>query len=724
MPNKNDWFLDSTEFDPLAKVCPTETLNDENSTKKDQNPSPEILDDSDDYIITQIVSNLSRQNSINKKNEDYLDPKLFNEPQKKSNNPINLTNNHNLTAETLRIFSSIDLDNLDFNSKFNLLFNDLSMMKATAVQGLLGNTNFRFLAWMIFLECIPMEKIEWIESVKQNRLHYENIRKEFSCDPHKVKDNFDKNGIYDHPLSQNEKSTWNKFFQQKSIKSVIIQDVNRINQHSEYFALESTQDSIVNLLFIYIQSLKLEYKQGMHEILTCIMYVLHQEYTNLSKLTETNEIIEKIANLNYIEHDSYTIFVAVMLRIHNWFGTRTTSKLGASSMIESFTQNRRNSLICLTPKLFRENEEFYESFIINKINYITKSVLQNNDIEVYNHLNLIGVSLHPFGIRWLRLLFLRELEFPQCLILWDAMFATDNKELGLVNYLFVALLACLRDQLLKMDNSSCMKLLMQPQFYLDSLDVLKTALYLQNPAIYQRPNSMENSYEYIITSSQQKKDISKSEYRTRSNNLMMSSVSSQNMTQNIHSNLHMNRSNSAFLQNDRDNNNNNQYNKDNKVPTRIPNSFSNNQSGKKLKDTSQSELDLKRLVKKLDYDYSNLPRLKRSADNSYEMGLISLEHIDYNSDIIAQAYIKKIQELQVENEKLKTHLKDQSNLCQLGALKIESNVDLLQKEINDQSTQLKEDDLIMLAIDGLKQISRQLDSNFKFINSKDGKPPS
>ena len=63
------------------------------------------------------------------------------------------------------------------------------------------------------------------------------------------------------------------------------------------------------------------------------------------------------------------------------------------------------------------------------------------------------------------------------------MFATDSQELNLVNYLFVSLLVCLRDDILSMDNSSCMKLLMQPHFYLDPLDVLKTALYLQNPAV-------------------------------------------------------------------------------------------------------------------------------------------------------------------------------------------------------------------------------------------------
>ena len=89
---------------------------------------------------------------------------------------------------------------------------------------------------------------------------------------------------------------------------------------------------------------------------------------------------------------------------------------------------------------------------MHKINYITNAVLKNNDIEVYNHLSKIEVSLHPFGIRWLRLLFLRELEFPSCLILWDAMFATDNKDFNLANYIFVALLTSIRDEILKMEK--------------------------------------------------------------------------------------------------------------------------------------------------------------------------------------------------------------------------------------------------------------------------------
>jgi hypothetical protein len=102
-------------------------------------------------------------------------------------------------------------------------------------------------------------------------------------------------------------------------------------------------------------------------------------------------------------------------------------------------------------------------------------------------------------------LFLRELEFPASLVLWDAILATDNVSLSLVDYVFVALLTCLRERILSScDNSTCMRLLMQPHFDLDVVYVLKTALYLQNPAIYTSPpplgffyTHMDASYEVI-----------------------------------------------------------------------------------------------------------------------------------------------------------------------------------------------------------------------------------
>jgi hypothetical protein len=144
--------------------------------------------------------------------------------------------NKQLTAETLRILSKINIENLSLTSQFDFLFNDVTMLKASAVQGLLKFTNFRFLAWMIFLECIPMEKEKWIESIKANRDFFARIREEICCDPHNAKpykvnetnDSFLDDPSNDHPLSQEKSSTWNRYFWHNELKTVIVQDVNRM----------------------------------------------------------------------------------------------------------------------------------------------------------------------------------------------------------------------------------------------------------------------------------------------------------------------------------------------------------------------------------------------------------------------------------------------------------------------------------------------------------------
>lgn len=134
-----------------------------------------------------------------------------------------------LTAETLRILSKININDLSLNSKFDLLFNDLGMLKASAVQGYLSETNFRFLAWMIFLECIPMEKNRWIAALNHNREVYRIIREDFTCDPHKSSNkSLIQDGSIDHPLSKDENSIWYRYFSQNEVKAVIIQDVNRM----------------------------------------------------------------------------------------------------------------------------------------------------------------------------------------------------------------------------------------------------------------------------------------------------------------------------------------------------------------------------------------------------------------------------------------------------------------------------------------------------------------
>ena len=106
-----------------------------------------------------------------------------------------------LTAETLRVLSTVDVESLTTDRQFELLFNDISMLKASAVQGSLATTNFRSLAWMIFLECLPMDKSEWLRVATDNRVAYDQMKAKLLCDPRRIQD------PSDHPLSQSNQVT-------------------------------------------------------------------------------------------------------------------------------------------------------------------------------------------------------------------------------------------------------------------------------------------------------------------------------------------------------------------------------------------------------------------------------------------------------------------------------------------------------------------------------------
>ncbi len=65
----------------------------------------------------------------------------------------------------------------------------------------------------------------------------------------------------------------------------------------------------------------------------------------------------------------------------------------------------------------------------------------------------------------------------------DAIFAIDKNNFSLADFIFISLLMSLREKIIYSDNSNCMKLLMQQDLRIDCLNLLKRALYLQNPEV-------------------------------------------------------------------------------------------------------------------------------------------------------------------------------------------------------------------------------------------------
>ena len=144
---------------------------------------------------------------------------------------------------------------------------------------------------------------------------------------------------------------------------------------------------------------------------------------------------------------------------------------------------------------------------------------------------------------------------------------------------------------------------------------------------------MENSYELVNT--YLKNDLPKSSYRTRSNQLITSALT----TQHLHSNIPRATSSFNNLPDERDRNNNSKYNNG----IRNSNSVNNfNQNSKTKTYQNNNSFNPIKIAEKLEYDFSaNSVRAKRN-DKRTEMRLFGMEHMCHNTDLITHAYINKV----------------------------------------------------------------------------------
>lgn len=86
----------------------------------------------------------------------------------------------------------------------------------------------------------------------------------------------------DDPLSQSDKSVWNQHFCDKELMTVIRQDVIRTFPGLEFFRKPRIQEIMINILFCYARvKPEMCYRQGMHEILAPIIFVMHSDHQAL-----------------------------------------------------------------------------------------------------------------------------------------------------------------------------------------------------------------------------------------------------------------------------------------------------------------------------------------------------------------------------------------------------------------------------------------------------------
>ncbi|XP_038615854.1 TBC1 domain family member 5 isoform X2 [Tachyglossus aculeatus] len=368
---------------------------------------------------------------------------------------------------------------ISYSKEWEELFvnsNYLATIRLKGINGQLRSSRFRSVCWKLFLNVLPQDRSQWTSKIKELRAWYNKIKEIHITNPRKTAGQQDL--MINNPLSQDEGSLWNKFFQDKELRAMIEQDVKRTFPEMQYFQEENVRKILTDVLFCYArENEQLLYKQGMHELLAPIVFILHcdhQAFLHASEAAQPSEEMKGLLNPEYLEHDAYAMFSHLMETAEPWFST-----------FEHDAQKEKDAM--MTPVPFARPQDFGPSIaIVTKVNQIQDHLLKRHDIELYMHLNRLEIAPQIYGLRWVRLLFGREFPLQDLLIIWDALFA-DSITLGLVDYVFVAMLLYIRDALISSNYQTCLGLLMHYPPIRDVHSLILRALFLRDPKRNPRP---------------------------------------------------------------------------------------------------------------------------------------------------------------------------------------------------------------------------------------------
>ncbi|XP_053695648.1 TBC1 domain family member 5 [Sabethes cyaneus] len=376
--------------------------------------------------------------------------------------------------------SSVDRYELEWRNIVTIANEEkLYDLRHAAVRGDLRVSPFRSICWAVFLGVLKPPSKEWADQRRLHRVQYHELKSRYMLNPH-----LNSNGS-DDPLSQSKQSLWNQHFCDQELCAVIKQDVVRTFPGVDFFRKNPVQEMMINILFCYARKYPdMCYRQGMHEILAPLIFVIHSDQQALAHIQELDPSVDPslvtILNPDHLEEDSFAIFSKIMDRISSFYRIADVvpTATGYFPVAVAPTPSSPDG-----GASFRRRPEIE---VIEQLNYVKNKILIKEDLHLHNHLLKLDIPLAIFGVRWLRLLFGREFSLQDLLLLWDAIFG-EGDELSLVNYIVVAMLIRIRDKLIYSDHTTCLTYLMQYPTNVDISLVIRHALHMKSPKIYERP---------------------------------------------------------------------------------------------------------------------------------------------------------------------------------------------------------------------------------------------
>ncbi|XP_010415156.1 PREDICTED: TBC1 domain family member 5 homolog A-like isoform X2 [Camelina sativa] len=381
--------------------------------------------------------------------------------------------------------------------------------------------NLRGVRWRVNLGVLP----SFDSSIDEFRRAAANSRRRrrLLINPHVLKDKYKSlNFITDDPLSQSPNSTWGQIFRISELAKTLDQDLSRLYQEHYccYFQTPGCQGMLRRILLLWcLKHPEYGYRQGMHELLAPLLYVLHVDIMRLSEVRKDYEdyFTDRFDSLSSEERDiTYTYdFNKFMDSMDDGIGSQGFSKKiksldeldpeVQSIVMLSDSYGTESELGSVLSEKFMEHDAYcmFDALMsgtdgcVAMASFFSYSptsrshtgltpvleactalfrLLDVVDSSLHSHLVELGVEPQYFGLRWLRVLFGREFLLEDLLLVWDEIFSagssaetdtTDedsrNHSFGIVDCprgtlilgMAVSMILYLRSTLLSSENATC-----------------------------------------------------------------------------------------------------------------------------------------------------------------------------------------------------------------------------------------------------------------------------
>lgn len=307
------------------------------------------------------------------------------------------------------------------------------------------------------------------------RRRYAGLRRRLLIDPHLPKDaSRSPDLVNDNPLSQNPDSTWGQFFRNAELEKMLDQDLSRLYpEHCRYFQTPACQAMLRRILLLWcVRHPEYGYRQGMHELVAPLLYVLHVDLHYLSQVQgqygdyfsdEFDETPSPCKDLvsNYRFSKTTTTDAGT-----DDEGFQESKALGSLDELDSGTRDMyllsdaygaEGELGIIISERFMEHDAYcmFESLmngargVVAMADFFSPSpaigsnmgvppvieassalyhLLSVVDSPLHRHLVDLGVEPQYFALRWLRVLFGREFSLDDLLGIWDELFSSPNSE--------------------------------------------------------------------------------------------------------------------------------------------------------------------------------------------------------------------------------------------------------------------------------------------------------